>query len=174
MKQRVVVLSLLLVAALTAGSLYAWQRAEAKESEKKAVDLTLKDLEGKKVSLKDLRGKVVVVDVWATWCHYCVEEIPDLIAMQKAAEKEKTPLQIIGISVDRDKDAVKPFAKEHKINYPILYSEEKALKKAFGDVYGLPTKFILNDKGVVVDKIIGALPAKKMQERIEKHLPKKK
>lgn len=157
---------LLLVAATT--GLVLANRADA-ENTKKTVDFSMKDLNGKKVKLSHYRGKVVVIDVWATWCGYCVREIPDLIDMQADAAKNKTPLQIIGISVDDNKGAVKAFAKKHDFTYPVLYAEDRGMKP-FGEIYGLPTKFIIDKNGVIVDKIIGAVDRKDLEKRLEKYL----
>lgn len=162
-------LTIIAMAALLAvcGFVVAY-RADAKDT-KKTVNFTLKDVNGKTVKLSQYRGKVVVVDVWATWCGYCVREIPGLIALQDEATKQKLPLQIIGVSVDTDKAAVKKFANEKKINYPILYGDDKALKP-FGQIYGLPTKFIVGKDGMVVDKIIGAIEKDDLQKRLQKYL----
>lgn len=175
MKINYVVLAAL-VALLVGGALLTRYSADGKESDK-GLDFTLKDTEGKSVTLSDYRGKLVIVDVWATWCGYCVREIPDLIAIQEQAykdagkDKKDAKLQIIGISVDSDKAAVKPFVKEHKINYPVVYATKDALKQ-FGEIPGLPTKFILDKKGRIVEKIIGAREAAELQKIIEKHLKK--
>ena len=90
-------------------------------SSMKAVDFTVKDINGKELLLSNYRGKVVLLDVWATWCGYCVQEMPELVAMQRDALAKKTPLQIIGVSVDEDRSLVKPFVAEHRINYPVVF-----------------------------------------------------
>lgn len=161
-----ILLGVLALAMLT--GLWVQHRAEA-ESAKKPVNFTLTDVNGKKVKMSSFRGKVVVVDVWATWCGYCVKEIPELIEMQSEAKHKKRPIQIIGISVDEKKNDVKRFAKERKINYPVLFAEKKAMKQ-FGEIYGLPTKFIINKDGVIVDKIIGATTKSDLEKRLAKHL----
>lgn len=145
------------------------QRADAKDPSKKPIDFTLKNVEDKDVKLSDYRGKVVVVDVWATWCHFCVQEMPELITLQKEYTEDKKPVQFIGVSVDRDKAAVKDFVQEHKVNYPTVYGTQKALEP-FGDILGLPTKFILNEKGVIVCKIIGATDKATLKKKIDAQL----
>lgn len=166
MTRRSFIIGLLLLALIT-GTLTA--TAFAQGAAKKPIDFTLKDTSGKKIKLSSYRGNVVVVDVWATWCGYCVNEIPGLIDLQKEASDEKLPVQIIGISVDTNKDAARQFAKQHKINYPVLFSEDKAMKP-FGQIYGLPTKFIINKDGVIVDKIIGAVEKDALKKRLDKYL----
>src|SRR5881396_2471298 len=108
---------------------------------------TMLDLDGRQISTSDWRGKVVIVNFWATWCPPCRAEIPDLIALQ---DKYKDQLQIIGISDDDDPPAtVKKWAVDHKINYPIVMSSD-ALRKVFTGVAALPTSFIVNREPRVV------------------------
>src|SRR5688572_30736037 len=81
---------------------------------------TARDLDGREVSMAALRGKVVLVNFWATWCGPCRAEIPDLVALQ---EKYRDQLQIIGISQDEvPVDLVRKFAAEHRMNYPVVMS----------------------------------------------------
>ncbi|HEX2948656.1 MAG TPA: TlpA disulfide reductase family protein [Armatimonadota bacterium] len=167
MKNRLI--ALVIGVALLAGTgVFVVQRAYANGSEKKPVDFEYKDLSGKKIKLSNYRGKIVVVDVWATWCGYCVSEIPGLIDLQAEATKAKKPIQIIGISVDQNTGALTNFVQKNKINYPIINVKSKTVKP-FGDVYGLPTKFIINKDGVIVDKIIGAIEKDDLEKRIEKY-----
>src|SRR5476649_2626692 len=92
------------------------------------------------ISMASLRGKVVIVNFWATWCGPCRAEIPDLVALQ---EKYKDTLQIIGISEDEGGvDGVKRFAAEHRINYPVVMTTP-ALEKMFPGISALPTSFVI-------------------------------
>ena len=126
-------------------------------------DLTLKDLEGKDVSLSSLKGKVVFVNFWATWCGPCQEEIPSLIEMQnKYASKDFT---VVGIAMDDEgKSVVAPFVAKQlydvdgqklHINYPILLGTDEASDK-FGGVMGYPTSFLLSRKGMQLIKFQGS------------------
>jgi len=169
MKTRSIALVVMLALIAIGASLFAYQSADAKGPKPKPIDFTLTNTDDKKVKLADYRGKVVVIDVWATWCGYCVRETPDLIAVQEEATKNKQKLQLIGISVDEDKEAVKEFVEKHGVNYPILYAEKDAMKQ-LGEVYGYPTKFILNEKGVIVDTIVGAVDKATLKKRLAKYL----
>ena len=124
---------------------------------KPAPAFTLTDLDGREISTASLRGKVVVINFWATWCPPCRAEIPDLVALQ---EKYKNTLQIIGISEDEGSvDGVKRFAAEHRINYPVVMTTP-AIEKMFPGVSALPTSFILDRESRIVQKHVGMLTAR--------------
>jgi thiol-disulfide isomerase/thioredoxin len=136
---------------------------------KTPIDFTLHDLNGKPVQLSHYRGKVVVVDVWATWCGYCVGEIPELIAAQRQADRANTPLQFLGIAMDDNVADVRIFAAQQHFNYPILYKDD-AQMQPLGEVDGYPTKFIIDKHGMIVDKIAGAVPIDTITQRVAKYL----
>ncbi len=117
-----------------------------------AYDFTLTSIDGKKVKLSDFKGKVVVLDFWATWCAPCREGIPDLIDIQKSYSKD---VQVIGITVDENPmKVVPPFAKEYKINYPILIGTDEVYQK-YGGIDAIPTTFIISKDGKILKKHIG-------------------
>jgi thiol-disulfide isomerase/thioredoxin len=119
-------------------------------------DLTMTDLDGRSISTASLKGKVVIINFWATWCPPCRAEIPDLIKLQA---KYKDQLQIIGVSDDDDPPAVvKKWANEHGMNYPIVMSNDQ-LRKAFVGVSALPTSFILNRESKMMIRHVGMLQA---------------
>jgi thiol-disulfide isomerase/thioredoxin len=117
-----------------------------------APEFTLTDLDGRPISSAALRGKVVFVNFWATWCGPCQEEIPDLIRLQ---QKYADHFIVVGLSQDDAPPAkVKAFAQAMKINYPVAMSQA-ALETKFGGVFGLPTSFVLDTEGRIVQKHIG-------------------
>lgn len=117
---------------------------------------TMTDLDGRTVSSAGVRGKVVLVNFWATWCPPCLAEIPDLIALQ---EKYRDELVVIGISEDElPPDVVRTFAANRKINYPIVMATPE-LQKLFPGVVALPTTFIVDREGRVAKKQVGLLKA---------------
>ncbi|PYS10779.1 MAG: hypothetical protein DMG17_24015 [Acidobacteria bacterium] len=115
---------------------------------------TMLDLDGRQISTSDWRGKVVLVNFWATWCPPCRAEIPDLVALQ---EKYREQLRIIGVSEDEGSpEAVRRFASEYKVNYPIVMLTPE-LKTYFPNVYALPTTFIIDRERRIVQKHLGML-----------------
>lgn len=140
-------------------------------SDKKAADFRLKTLEGKEIKLSDFRGKIVIVDFWATWCPPCRKGIPDLISLQ---EEYKKDLVVIGISLDQQntiKD-LKPFIENYKINYPVVLGDEKVVKD-YGGINAIPTSFIIDQKGNIVDSHIGLVPKTVYADQIKSLLKKK-
>jgi len=134
------------------------------ENSQQAPDFVLKDINGKNVKLSDYRGKVVILDFWATWCPPCRKGIPDLIDLQKKYGNE---LAVIGISLDQAntiKDVV-PFYKSYGINYPVVYGDASVVQK-YGGIEAIPTSFVIDKKGNVVNKFVGLIP----KEEYEKYL----
>jgi thiol-disulfide isomerase/thioredoxin len=117
----------------------------------------LTDLDGKEIGRDALKGKVVVVDFWATWCPPCVQEIPGYIALQKKyADKG---LVIVGLSLDsKGAEAVKPFAAKKGINYRLAIAGSD-LADAFGGVEGIPTTFLIDREGKIRHKKVGSMEA---------------
>jgi len=113
----------------------------------------LKDVNGNVVSSDQFKGKVVVIDFWATWCPPCRAEIPGYIALQKKyADKG---LVIVGISVDEEgAKAVAPFAKAKGVNYQMLLFTDDVVA-AFGGVEGIPTTFLIDREGNIRNKKVG-------------------
>jgi cytochrome c biogenesis protein CcmG/thiol:disulfide interchange protein DsbE len=128
---------------------------------------TMTDIDGRTLSTADWRGKVVLVNFWATWCGPCRVEIPDLIALQ---EKYRDQLVVVGISEEQPDDPnhvadakdialIKKFAAERNINYPLVAATPE-LRKLFPEVMALPTTFVLDREGKLVQKTVGLLNAR--------------
>ncbi len=117
-----------------------------------APDFQLKDLAGKDLSLASAKGKVILLNFWATWCGPCRAEIPSLIELQN---RYKDRLQIIGLVVDDDdEDAVKQVVDSEGINYPVALATDQ-IRFAYGGILALPTLFVINTDGRVVQKHVG-------------------
>ena len=117
-----------------------------------APEFAVKGIDGSTVNLTAARGKVVLLNFWATWCGPCRMEVPDLVELQK---KYQDRLQVIGLVIDdADEDAVRKFAKRYSINYPVAMATDE-MRFQFGGVPALPTSFIIDAQGRVVQKHIG-------------------
>jgi cytochrome c biogenesis protein CcmG, thiol:disulfide interchange protein DsbE len=117
-----------------------------------APEFKVKDLDGNDLSLASSRGKVVLLNFWATWCGPCRAEIPSLIALQ---QRYKDQIQIIGLDVDDDDEkAVRDFATNEGINYPIALAPNQ-VRLDYGGIAALPTLFVINSEGKVVQKHVG-------------------
>ena len=114
---------------------------------------TLQDLDGKNVSLAGLRGKVVVLDFWATWCPPCVKEIPHFVELHE--QYKDKGVEIVGISLDdAGISVVKAFVQKYQIKYPILMTDGR-VDKAFGGISGIPTTFVIDSAGNISKKYVG-------------------
>jgi peroxiredoxin len=117
----------------------------------------LKDVNGTVVSFDQFKGKVVVLDFWATWCAPCRSEIPGYVALQE--KYARAGLVMVGVSLDREgPEVVKKFMTDQKINYQIVLGDEKIVE-AFGGVEAIPTTFIIDRQGTIRYRKVGALPA---------------
>jgi thiol-disulfide isomerase/thioredoxin len=152
-------------------------KADSAKNEEPAPDLTLKDLNGQDVSLAQYKGKVVLVNFWATWCEPCRVEIPWLIEMQKKyADKG---FVILGIALDEEgKSVVAPFVAKERfdvsgakepMSYKILIGNDDAAEK-FGGLFGYPTSVLISKDGKQVKRITGIISPDEMTKEIEAQL----
>jgi len=115
---------------------------------------SFKDIDGKKVSLSAFKGKVIILDFWATWCVPCKAEIPGFIELKKKYGAQG--LEIIGLSVDDSLNTAKKYATEMKMNYPVLLAEGKEdILKAYDPIPSIPVSIIIDRKGNIVARHLG-------------------
>ncbi len=139
--------------------------AENTAAAEKAPDFSLPDIKGKTVRLSDYNNKVVLLNFFATWCPPCRGEIPDFIDMTNTHDSER--FAIIGISVEKGDDTtVRRFATEGRINYPILM-DDGLVSKTYGPIHSIPTTFIIDKKGNIIQKIIGSRTKAEFEKIIE-------
>ncbi|GMQ80857.1 MAG: redoxin domain-containing protein [Rhodothermia bacterium] len=127
-------------------------------------------MSGEILTSESFKGRVTLVNFWATWCGPCVIEIPDLVALRD--EWSDQPFEIVGISMDLEGfEIVEPFATDFQINYPIIL-DEGDLADAFGGVYALPTTFLVDENGTIVYRFIGLFPFEEMRGYMNELLEK--
>lgn len=137
----------------------------------RAPALALKDLRGRTVRLSDYRGKVVLVNFWATWCPPCRAETPDLVKWQRAYRKQG--LQVIGITYPpQEKGEVREFTRSLKVNYPIMIGS-KETKELFFQGETLPITVVIDREGNVREIIEGILLAEEFERKIKPLLSNK-
>ena len=151
-------LELAIVLAIAAGlflfARYKFNRPHLDDinSRKPAPDFSLQALNGTPLRLSEYKGKVVLVNFWATWCDPCRREIPRFVDLQK--KYAHRGFQVVGISLDDDTKAVPPFYQEFKMNYPVAIGDEK-LAESFGNVLGLPVNFLIDRDGRIAARHLG-------------------
>jgi thiol-disulfide isomerase/thioredoxin len=180
-----------LIAALAGFGIYSWhsnsaeaaaERARAavtpkplKDGDAAPANLKLVDLQGNSHSLEDYRGKLVIVNFWATWCGPCLHEIPSLVKAQ--ADYAARGVQFLGPAVDEVED-VRKQAPGLKFNYPVLVSDSEdmlALLSRFGNTEGgLPFSVVISPEGRIVDRQLGEFSGAELAGLIEDHLAKTK
>jgi len=164
MMRRSLLFSLGLAAIL---SLPACGPAPRSSQVKSAPPFDLPDLNGGRVSLGSLEGKVLVVDFWATWCGPCIHEIPEYAEFWR--KNQGRGIEVLGIVMDSgDPDEILDFVREHRIPYRQLLGDDDTAS-AFGVNQGYPTTFVIDAKGMIRSKVLGSPPTKfkKLQEDVD-------
>ena len=139
-----------------------------KKARKAAPDFSLKDSNGKLVKLSDYKGKVVLLNFWATWCGPCKIEIPWFIDFEQRYKDRG--FAVIGVTMDEESwDSVKPYITEKKVNYRVVMGDD-SVGKAYGGVDSLPTTFVIDQEGRIASTHIGLVSKSDYQNEIVKLL----
>lgn len=130
-------------------------------------DFTLKDIHGNTMKMSDLKGKVVILDFWATWCAPCKVEIPWFVDMYDRYKQQG--LEVVGVAMDDDQGDVKPFVESHSMNYRVLLGNDNVATQ-FGGIFGLPTTFIIGRDGKIQSKHMGLVSRDTFEQDVKKLL----
>jgi len=137
-----------------------------------ATGFSLINLIGEEVTLDQFKGKVIMLNFWASWCGPCKAEIPDFIKMYDRHQKDG--LEIIGVALSSGSaDKIRQFVEKWKINYPILTGDEKYLQDLtnnYGGIRGVPTTFLIDQKGIIRQKWVGARTERIFMQEIDKYI----
>jgi thiol-disulfide isomerase/thioredoxin len=129
------------------------------------LDFQLKDMNGVDVKLDSFKGKVILLNFWATWCGPCKAEIPSLVELQ---EKYADDLVVLGFSVDDPAEKMKPYAEEYKVNYPLLVGNGREdVQNAFGPLLGIPVSVIIGRDGIIAKKHTGIATKEQFEREIK-------
>jgi len=146
------------------------QPKERRETKKKSIfievaDFTLSTLDGNTMALSDFKGKVVILDFWATWCGPCRIEIPGFVELQR--EYGEMGLQILGVSLDGEvkREEVEDFCRRYYVNYPVLMDNGEVARSF--NVTAIPTTYIIDREGNLFKKYIGAREKEMFKNDIE-------
>ena len=176
MKQGKVLLGALLAVLLVAGLYFvnrywiapATQRAGRLQGDRPwAPPFSLTDLNGCKLELADHKGKVVLLDFWATWCGPCRIEIPGFVRLQERYRDQG--LVVIGVSLDDSPEPVREFYREFRMNYAVAMGDER-VPELYGGIIGLPTTFLIGRDGRIYSRHIGATHVSVFEEEIKELL----
>jgi thiol-disulfide isomerase/thioredoxin len=130
------------------------------------LDFVIKDMDGHDVRLADYKGKVVLLNFWATWCGPCKYEIPLFVDLQdKYRNKGVT---FLGLSVDDEAEKLKPFAAQYKMNYPVLVGLGRDdVQDAFGPMWGIPVTFMISRDGLICKRHMGIATKEQLERDID-------
>jgi len=129
------------------------------------LDFTLKDMHGVEVNLESFKGKVILLNFWATWCGPCRAEIPSLVELQ---QQYKDDLVVLGLSVDDTAEKLLPYAAEFKMNYPVLVGNGREdVQEAFGPLFGIPVSVIIGRDGIIAKKHSGIATKEQIEREIK-------
>lgn len=152
--------------ALSSFSSYSGRKVHPKQEV--AVNFEFPDLQGNLRSLSNFRGKLVVLNFWATWAAPCMREIPNLERLNR--KYHNNGLQVLGVAVVSKKEDIAPKAEQLNITYPVLYGNKEVIA-AYGSFSDLPTTFIIDENGNILQQLSGSNDYTDLEKIIQQFLP---
>ena len=128
------------------------------------LDLTVKDMNGASVRLADYKGKVIVLNFWATWCGPCQVEIPELV--ETYAHYKDQGVVVLGISIDDSAETLRAYAPQKNMNYPVLLMQDD-VDEAYGPIFGVPVTFFIGRDGKISRKHFGPVTKAQVEQEIK-------
>jgi len=140
--------------------------AEPRKTEGSAanLDLTLKDMNGHAVRLADYKGKVILLNVWATWCGPCQLEIPELV--ETYAKYKDQGVVVLGVSLDDTAEMLREYAPKKQMNYPLLLMQDD-FDAAYGPIFGVPITFFIDRDGTITRRHFGPVSKEQVDREIK-------
>lgn len=139
------------------------------QQEAQATDFEVTLLSGETFRLSDQKGKVVLINIWATWCPPCRDETPDLVDLYNKYKDQG--YVTLGVSIDEQGESVvRPFMEEFNVNYPMYIDKDGTVMDKYGPTMGIPTTYIIGRKGNLRYFTVGALTRKELEPRIKELL----
>lgn len=130
------------------------------------LNFTVKDIHGAEVALNSYRGKVILLDFWATWCGPCKIEVPGFVELYKKYQSQG--FVVLGFSMDDSMSALKSFAAQYKMNYPVLVGKDREdVQDAFSPLWGLPNTFLIGRDSKICKKHAGFATKEQFEREIK-------
>lgn len=163
MNKKGIIFTLSLIILLGSFLLLNFETVNAAEVGKKAPNFTLKNMNGNKVTLRDLEGEKVFINFWASWCPPCQTEMPDI---QKLYKNHGNDIKIIAINLEEKKEAVKKYLENENLTFPVLLDKNKKVASKYL-VRAIPTSYFINENGIITAKHLGILNYKDMKKNLK-------
>ena len=128
------------------------------------LNFTLKDMNGADFNLAEQKGKVILMNFWATWCAPCLAEIPEFVKFYE--DKKNDGFVIVGVLTEDSGETVRQFASERKMNYPVVMTKPE-LEDAYGPIFGLPTSLLIARDGSVCKRHFGPLTKEQLEREVK-------
>ncbi|HKL75355.1 MAG TPA: TlpA disulfide reductase family protein [Halanaerobiales bacterium] len=167
MKKKSYLSILILILFLGTFTLFNFQQIEAAqigtEVGQKAPNFSLKNMNNKEVTLRDLEGKKVFINFWASWCPPCKAEMPDIQKLQKNHGEE---IKIVAVNLEEEKNKVEKYLENEDLDFTVLLDKNKKVANQYL-IRAIPTSYFLNEKGIIIEKNLGVLSYEKMKENLK-------